>query len=130
MLTVLLALLSLLPAGSLRKALQRKAFRPSAKWPFQTTYVSTAQCLSPGVGACACAWQQHALSGVSVRQSHSALGAQTACCCMGLTPCHLRPTLLPCQRALLRTAQEIAKGMGYIHEFNIGGQALLFCLLA
>lgn len=25
------------------------------------------------------------------------------------------------QRALLRTAQEIAKGMGYIHEFNIGG---------
>ncbi|PRW57603.1 serine threonine- kinase drkC [Chlorella sorokiniana] len=46
--------------GSLRKALQRKAFRPSTKWPFQTTY-----------------------------------------------------------RALLRTAQEIAKGMGYIHEFNI-----------
>ena len=28
------------------------------------------------------------------------------------------PTL---QRALLRTAQEVAKGMGYIHEFNIGG---------
>lgn len=27
------------PAGSLRKALKRKAFRPSAKWPFQTTYV-------------------------------------------------------------------------------------------
>ena len=27
-------------AGSLRKALKRKAFRPSAKWPFQTTYVS------------------------------------------------------------------------------------------
>ena len=26
-------------AGSLRKALLRKAFRPSAKWPFQTTYV-------------------------------------------------------------------------------------------
>jgi hypothetical protein len=26
------------------------------------------------------------------------------------------------QRALLRTAQEVAKGMGYIHEFNIGEQ--------
>ncbi|KAI3434599.1 hypothetical protein D9Q98_002667 [Chlorella vulgaris] len=46
--------------GSLRKALKRGAFRPSTKWPFQTTY-----------------------------------------------------------RALLRTAQEVAKGMGYIHEFNI-----------
>lgn len=33
-------LLPSVPAGSLRKALQRKAFRPSAKWPFQTTYVS------------------------------------------------------------------------------------------
>lgn len=29
-------------AGSLRKALQRRAFRPSAKWPFQTTYVRPA----------------------------------------------------------------------------------------
>ena len=28
--------------------------------------------------------------------------------------------LCPAQRALLRTAQEIAKGVGYIHEFNIG----------
>jgi hypothetical protein len=26
-------------AGSLRKALKRGAFRPSTKWPFQTTYV-------------------------------------------------------------------------------------------
>ena len=50
--------------------------------------------------------------------------------------CHLgcqhltqsRPGPLPPapQRALLRTAQEIAKGMGYIHEFNIGG----FCMVA
>lgn len=47
MLSSLLSLaqhISFLPApaltGSLRKALQRKAFRPSAKWPFQTTYVS------------------------------------------------------------------------------------------
>lgn len=41
-----------------------------------------------------------------------------------LTPLLLRflprPLPLSVQRALLRTAQEVAKGMGYIHEFNIG----------
>lgn len=46
------------------------------------------------------------------------------CICCACTTANQAPAshpLLPQQRALLRTAQEIAKGMGYIHEFNIGG---------
>ena len=39
---------------------------------------------------------------------------------MPTCPAVLPPACLSLQRALLRTAQEIAKGMGYIHEFNIG----------
>lgn len=36
-----------LAAGSLRKALKRRAFRPSPKWPFQTTYVRTSRPPTP-----------------------------------------------------------------------------------
>jgi len=35
-------------SGSLRKALKRKCFRPSAKWPFQTTYVSAVRWSTDG----------------------------------------------------------------------------------
>jgi hypothetical protein len=49
-------------AGSLRKALQRKAFRPSAKWPFQTTYVRARlpPCL-PVCGGKSCIRPSHSL---------------------------------------------------------------------
>ena len=40
-------------------------------------------------------------------------------CCVSLMPLLARCSAPP-QRALLRTAQEVAKGMGYIHEFNVG----------
>ena len=77
--------------GSLRKALRRRAFLPSAKWPFQTTYVR----------ACRCRCAQ-------VPPPADETPAACTRACEALV-----------QRALLRTAQEVAQGMEYIHQFNV-----------
>ena len=127
--SVIVVVMEFCDLGSVLRAVTKKAFRPHGKWTYHTTYVSAACCL-------AVSWTGSSAGPPRLRACVHAAGCLVTTC----RDVHVQPGALFCrghrcrpkeppkpadvpfhvlQRALLRTAQEIAKGMDYIHSFGI-----------